>query len=324
MGWWQLDADTLARSRFVVSEFTETVAGLASLTRGSAAHPGERAWLATHLSPYRLLLEREPVTAQLVRAAFSATWIADFLTPTPPAEGEVPFADEVARVRATPTETVWADVARATGGPLPGELRRTDLAARAADLLEWVWLETVAPYWAQRRHILEADIVARTRQLSLGGWAAAMDDLRPEMRWLGAGRLRINSHAYPPRDISGAQLLFVPVTPGRGWVSWDEPHRYALVYPCSGVLAEHGRPPAPAALGRLLGPARAEILVLLESPKSTTQLVALTGLGLGSVGRHLQILLDAHLVIRRRAGRSVLYSRLPAADHLIAAQDSIS
>ena len=74
--------------------------------------------------------------------------------------------------------------------------------------------------------------------------------MRPGMRWLGDGRLQINALDYPPREISGAQLLFVPVTPGRGWVSWEEPHRYAVVYPCSGVLAEADRAPAPEALGR--------------------------------------------------------------------------
>ena len=42
---------------------------------------------------------------------------------------------------------------------------------------------------------------------------------------------------------------------------------------------------------------------------STSQLVAVTGQGLGSVGRHLRVLLDAGLVERRRSGRSVLYSR---------------
>ncbi|HET9860208.1 MAG TPA: helix-turn-helix domain-containing protein [Nocardioidaceae bacterium] len=40
---------------------------------------------------------------------------------------------------------------------------------------------------------------------------------------------------------------------------------------------------------------------------STSQLVALTGFGLGSVGGHLRILLDAGLVRRTRSGRSVLY-----------------
>jgi DNA-binding transcriptional ArsR family regulator len=60
--------------------------------------------------------------------------------------------------------------------------------------------------------------------------------------------------------------------------------------------------------------------VLLETPKSTTQLVALTGQGLGSVGRHLKILLGARVVQRRRAGRSVLYYRTAAGDALVAAQ----
>jgi DNA-binding transcriptional ArsR family regulator len=136
----------------------------------------------------------------------------------------------------------------------------------------------------------------------------------------GQGRLQINAHNYPPRKIAGAQLLFVPVTPRQGWASWDIPHRYAVIYPCSGVLAHSHPAPVPEALGALLGPARAAVLVLLETPKSTTQLVALTGQGLGSVGRHLKILLDARLVQRRRAGRSVLYYRTAAGETLLEAQ----
>jgi hypothetical protein len=74
---------------------------------------------------------------------------------------------------------------------------------RAAGLLEWVWTETVLPYWPRRRHIFEADIVARTGQLSQGGWAAALDDMRPGMRWLGENRLQINTHDHPPQEVSG-------------------------------------------------------------------------------------------------------------------------
>ena len=50
--------------------------------------------------------------------------------------------------------------------------------------------------------------------------------------------------------------------------------------------------------------------------------MALTGQGLGSVGRHLKVLLDARLVQRRRAGRSVLYYRTAAGDTLLEAQQS--
>jgi DNA-binding transcriptional ArsR family regulator len=93
------------------------------------------------------------------------------------------------------------------------------------------------------------------------------------------------------------------------------------MYPCSGALAEPARrPAAPETLGALLGPARAAILMLLVTPKRTTQLVALTGQRLGSVGRHLQILRAAGLLERRRAGRSVLYRRSAAGDLLVRIQ----
>ena len=90
-----------------------------------------------------------------------------------------------------------------------------------------------------------------------------------------------------------------------------------MVYPCAGLLAEGG-PTAPDALRRLIGPARATLLSLLDTPMSTTQLVSVTGFALGSVGNHLKVLLDAQLVRRRRAGRSVLYYRTPDGDRLVA------
>lgn len=320
MGWWQVNADTLAGSRFVISPLAETTTSLIALARGTAAHPGERTWLAAHRPAYRARLARDPVTALLVRAALGHRWVADFLTGTPTGVGEATFAEELRQVYERPPEAARADLAVSLGGPLPARLNRDDLPERAANLLEWAWAETVLPYWPRRKRIMQADVVARTKTLSQGGWAAALPGMRPNLRWLGDSRLQINANDYPPRRISGAQLFFVPITMGRGWVSWDEPHRYAVMYPCSGVLAEADGSPVPGALAALLGPARARVLVLLDTPKSTTQLVALTGLGLGSVGRHLKILLDARLVRRRRAGRSVLYYRTAAGETLVAAQ----
>ncbi|MFF4834707.1 helix-turn-helix domain-containing protein [Streptomyces sp. NPDC001315] len=319
MGWWQVNADTLARSRFVLSPLAETFASLKLLHAGVGRHPGEQAWLRAHLPAYRERLAGDPVTALLVHAGLGRNWIADFLTPTP-RDGET-FGEGVARVRAVPAAAARAQLRVSLAGPLPSALERTDdLPERAAALLEWVWDGTVRPYWARRRRVLEADVVARTAQVSRGGWAAVLDALRPGTRWLGENRLQVNLHEYPPREISGAELVFVPVTPQTGWVSWEESDRYAVVYPCAGALADgHDRPPVPAGLGALLGAARAGVLVLLGGPMSTTQLVAVTGQGLGTVGRHLRVLLDAGLVERRRAGRSVLYSRTAAGEVLVKA-----
>jgi DNA-binding transcriptional ArsR family regulator len=325
VGWWRVSADTLAASRFVISPLAETTASLITLERGAAAHPGDRTWLDAHQPAYRERLAGDPVTALAIRAALGRHWIADFLAPAPLGEGEPPFSEELARIRGTTAEDVLADLEISLDGQLPARLRRPDLAARLAGLLEWVWAECVLPYWPRRRRIIEADILARSARLGHGGWVAALDGMSPGIRWLGNGRLQINAHNYPPQDISAAQLFFVPVTSGQqGWVSWDEPHRYALTYPCAGVLAEAGQAPAPAPLAALVGPGRARVLILLDTPKSTTQLVALTGLGLGSVGRHLKVLLDARLVQRRRAGRSVLYSRTQPGDILVDAQPTSS
>ncbi|MER5353686.1 winged helix-turn-helix domain-containing protein [Kitasatospora sp. NPDC002551] len=344
MGWWRLDADTLAGSRFVLSPLAETVAALKTLHRGGGAHPGERRWLDAALPRYRERLAADPVTAAVVRAALGPRWNATFLTPTPGAEqhrADGPrtggprtdgalFARELAEVRATPPAVARADLAETLGGPLPSPLHRDDLAERAAGLLAWVWTETVEPGWARRRRIIEADVLARTARLGAGGWADALSDLRPGMRWLGGDRLGIGHRddGPEPLDLTGVRLLFVPVTPQQSWLCWDVPpvdgrrraargSRYAVVYPCSGVLAEEGRPPVPGALAALLGPGRAELLTLLDAPKTTSQLVALTGLPLGSVGRHLRILRESGLALRRRAGRSVLYHRTPAGQVLL-------
>ncbi|MEU8468857.1 winged helix-turn-helix domain-containing protein [Streptomyces sp. NPDC029006] len=320
MGSWQVGTDTLARSRFVLSPFAETFASLRLLSAGSGAHPGEEAWLRAHLPGYRARLAADPVTARLVPAALGTSWIADFFCPTSCA-GES-FEETVARVRAAGAGEARADLRVSLRGRLPAVLERDDLPERAGALLTYVWEETVRPYWERRRRVLEADVVARTARVSQGGWAAVLDSLRPGMtRWLGESRFQVNLNAYPPREIAaGAELLFMPVTPETSWVSWEGRERYAVVYPCLGVLADdHRRRLVPAGLGALIGTARARVLALLATPMSTTQLVAVTGQGLGSVGRHLRILLDAGLVERQRAGRSVLYVRTTAGEVLMEA-----
>ena len=153
------DVKGLAGSRFVFSPLAEATASLIVLERGVADHPGERTWLDTHQPAYRDRLAGDPVAALLVRAALGRHWIADFLTVTPAGAGEPTFGDELARVRERSPETARADLTVSLGGPLPARLHRSDLPERAADLLEWVWTETVLPYWPRRRRIMEADVV---------------------------------------------------------------------------------------------------------------------------------------------------------------------
>jgi DNA-binding transcriptional ArsR family regulator len=312
VGFWQIGVDELARSRFIVSPLTETVAALTALARGDPL-PGMHDWLEAHTPAYRKRLAANPTDPALVQAALRPRWIAHLLA-IPPLPGDKTFYDELRHVRRMPLEIARRDLA--PDGRLPPALREPDLPRRAADLLEWVWTETVRPDWPRRRRIFEADILSRTARLSSGGWAAALDGLRKGMRWRGEGRLQINAYDNPPRTITDGQLMFIPTTSPRGWVGWDEPHRYTIVYPCAGFLADPPSGAPPDSLGRLIGPVRARILVQLSEPRSTSQLVALTGYTLGSVGGHLKVLLDAGLARRRRAGRSVLYYRTRLGDDL--------
>ncbi|AGZ38922.1 helix-turn-helix domain-containing protein [Actinoplanes friuliensis] len=313
MGVWLVDSDVLARSRFAVSPFTETVAAMLVL-RGGQAVPGQLTDVAGLRAAFRRRLADDPVAAAFVQAATVPRWLADFLC-RPPHENDQDFADELARVRRTPAETLIADLSAGQGGREPPGLRVPDLPERIADVLTWVWEHAVRPGWSRRRAAFEADIVARTRSLSTGGWAAAVNGMRSGLRWLGDGQLQINSYAYPPRDLTAATLLFIPASTRNGWVGWNPPHRYSVIYPCTGLLVPR-ETAAPAALARLLGPGRAAVLAALSAPMSTTHLVAVTGYGLGSVGNHLKVLLDAGLVRRRRSGRSVLYYRTGLGDGL--------
>jgi DNA-binding transcriptional ArsR family regulator len=112
----------------------------------------------------------------------------------------------------------------------------------------------------------------------------------------------------------------------------DPPWPPALIYPARGVAAlweqsgraapgraAPGRERPGTALDRLLGPSRAAVLIALEEPASTTQLVATLGQSLGGIGDHLAVLREAGLISRARSGRSVLYRRTPVGDALAAA-----
>ncbi|AEB45968.1 MULTISPECIES: ArsR/SmtB family transcription factor [Micromonospora] len=308
MSIWRVPVDLLARSRFAVSPMTDTVAALRALH--SPRRPWQHAWRRPHLGAYQQMLTRRPTLRALLAAAFQPRWTADFLT-LAPATAAPSFAEELAVVAGRGDAQVRDDLRVCRPGPLPDTLCADGLTEQVVFLLDWVWTHTVQPEWPDRRRRLLADIVARTARLSAEGWAGAVAGFDPEMRWLGDGWLRVNDYPAAPLPLDRAeQLVFVPAHCARGWVLWDQPTRFGMVYPASGILADTA-PPVPDGLDRLIGANRAAILVRLATPLSTSQLASVTGLSLGSVGDHLRVLLDSGLVTKRRSGREVLYWRTP-------------
>jgi len=327
---WVVTADLLARSRFVVSPFSETVAALMVLSRPDPpSTPWIRSFRALHREACLGMLAEDKLRAVVAEHMWRPRrgpvpgWIADFLA-LPPLGPGATFADELDQLAAWDDDRIRAEIRQFAIGPLPAALGRPGLRDAVADILRWVWTTTLVSDWPRRRRVLEADIVTRTSRLASHGWAGVFDSLSPYSSWLGDGRLQINGYELPDRDLSQARKLdFVPVHSYTGWDMLELPHRYALVYPVSGALADIGSARAGVdGLARLIGSNRARVLRLLDEPRSTTQLGALTGLPLGAVSNHLRVLLEAGAVLRRRAGHEVRYWRTSLGDALAAsAQD---
>ena len=221
MGIWLINADVLAGSRFRASALAETIAMLGVLAGLRPNRPGQLTQPAQQQAAFRARMAGDPVGRAFVNGALQPAWLADFLC-APPNDDEHTLDDEMQRIRSASSAALRADLA----GHDP-TLDVPDLPERIAAVLDWVWTEVVAPDWQRRERAFEADIIARTRRLSTSGWASALDDMRPNMRWLGEGRLQINAYDYPPLDLTNGQLLFIPTTSARGWVGWRRPHRYS-------------------------------------------------------------------------------------------------
>jgi DNA-binding transcriptional ArsR family regulator len=316
MGVWLVSADVLAASRFVTSPLVETVNALGVLVARNP-QPWERDWLARHSQAFRDRIKADPFSAALAGNKLAAgTWLPVDLS-APPRPGDVTFEQELARVRTVPPRVAKFDLAQSAGGRLPGALDVSDPAGAIADLLQWIWEHAVRADWPRRKRKYEADIVSRTTVLSQRGWAAVIGGLTPDVRWLGGGQLQITVKDHRPIDLGHGELVFIPSSLQDGRVAWEYPARFAVIYPAAGMLASPAAPAAPEPLRRLLGPTRAEILLLIGQPVTTTQLAAITGLALGTIGGHLRILADAGLAERHRSGAHVLYHRTPAGQQLL-------
>jgi DNA-binding transcriptional ArsR family regulator len=326
LGTWIVPADLLARSRFTVSPLSETVAALTALSRPDPPGlPWERAFRAPHREAYVRMLAEDDLRGALAdrlwrpRRGERPGWMAGFLG-LPPLGGDASFEDELRQLDSWEDHRIREEAHHFSAGPLPRVLGRPGLRDAVADILRWVWTTTLASDWPRRRRVLEADIVARTSRLASHGWAGVFATLGSATHWAGDGQLQVNRYELPSRDLSVArELSFVPVHASGSWAAWDPPSRFALIYPVAGALADLGTA-SPGALARLIGVNRARVLTLLGEPHSTTQLAALTGLPAGAVGNHLKVLLDAGTVLRRRAGREVLYWRTSLGDSLVAVE----
>ncbi|MFE7116205.1 ArsR/SmtB family transcription factor [Streptomyces sp. NPDC057654] len=256
----------------------------------------------------------------------------DFLTPTalptPGSAGDSYGPDaldaEIDTVLSTPRPRLAAELTRfAAGREAPGWVGR--LARGEPEALRGLGAairtyqaEAVAPYWPRVHAYVEADRVSRLRAMLDGGVDGLLAGLGPHMRW----RPPVLEVAYPVRRtlrLEGRGLILQP-----SFFCWPTPVSLAaddlqpiLVYPVRhdalrAAGADDARTARDAALGALMGPTRAAVLV-----------AALTGCGTGDVARRLGVshpAVSQHIAVLRGAGLLVTVREAGRTLHVATAQ----
>jgi DNA-binding transcriptional ArsR family regulator len=330
----------LAMSRFAISPLWELTCALTRLAESEPGAAGGRTvpalepWLRRTRARYQELTREADIEVILTleghggRTPGGHGYGVDFLTPVP-ANVASKIDDLLAQVRSTPPYQARREITQLLrqSPALDPHVRRIldsdRVAEYAADVLAIAWQALLEPEWPTLRLILERDVVYRAGQLAARGWAAALDDLTPHLKWrdgcIECARATTDENA----ELGGRGLLFVPsvfLWPAVAF-SLDPPWPPAVIYPARGVAAlwERHQPAfTRQPLDRLVGRSRAAILLALEDPASTTQLAAALGQSLGGLGDHLAVLRGSGLVTGTRSGRSVLYRRTSVGDAVVA------
>ncbi|HEY3001738.1 MAG TPA: DUF5937 family protein [Kribbellaceae bacterium] len=335
----------VARTRLAISPLWEVVAS-AKVLKAARPDPLYRRWAET----VRPRLTGAGPGVRLLFDLIQPCWyLPDFLSP-PPLTPVPDLTAELTGLRDLPADQIRADLdvlahalthpvssleqvtrpRRRSAGPM-----RSAPSARVASLyddppdglgllasgIETYWRIAIEPWWGRIRATLDGDLVHRGRQLANGGHALLLDDLSPRVRWhdgvLRIRHLRFSGH----RRLHGEGLLLVPSAFAGQHVTSNTipPWQPSLVYPARGLGAiwQPERVDPPEAVSRVIGRSRTTLITHLESPRSTTDLAARTGLTPGGVSQHLGALHDAGLVSAHRARRSVLYARTELAEALL-------
>jgi DNA-binding transcriptional ArsR family regulator len=318
-------AEDLLRVRFAISPLFELTWSISVLV-----DPGASALHDPWARAARRRLGELDLTLLGALLRFGRGYVPDFLSP-PPEEPAPTLAGELERVLAVPPERVAREVGwRVREHPASEPILRPLLRDPAGQLpglvaqLRAYWERAVAPWWPQLRAVLEADVDRRSRALARGGAEALFRDLHPDVAW-HAGALEVRREYAEDVVLGGRGLLLLPSA-----FAWpnvfaitDEPWQPSLVYTPRAVGGLWAPAGAGDALRELLGPRRADVLVAIGAPTSTSELAERLGASPASVSEHLGVLRRAGLAQGSREGRVVRYRRTRTAEVLIrAARDA--
>ncbi|MFI5898099.1 DUF5937 family protein [Actinoplanes sp. NPDC051513] len=316
----RLSSAFLSRMRFAYSPLAETAKSLYMINSGTI-HPLHRGWYE-RVRPDLGRVDRELLRAVVPPGGHVAEFLFVGATAT-----TTTIEQQLQLVADWPLEQFVGELTQARRGFSSSAAARRlfDLGAdgppRVADALEQYWRVAVAPYWPQLRAVLDADVAYRVGKFARGGIEEVMQDLHPSIE-LTENAIRIASMAED--DVDGGSLTLVPcvfIWPHL-WVELGLAGEPSLTYGARGVGAlwqDNDGATEEDALGALLGRTRAEILVSLSLPRSTTDLARSLDLTPATVSAHLAILRRCRLVTCWRSGRRMLYQRTAVGSTIVAA-----
>jgi hypothetical protein len=309
--------------RFGISPGHE-LAHAVRVLRRPAAHPLQWGWLRA----VRDRLPREDF-ALLTTVIGDDGYLPDFLTTAP--RWDLTPEIELDELRAAPLGPMRIDfgkmVRRSTGARQQAlrEMQEQPERARGmiADAWAAVWEAALAPVWPQLERLLRADIAVRSRMIATAGIAGMAGELHSQVTW-GSGAVRVSLRRHSEQvDCRGSGLVLVPSVMS-SWgcmVLTEPPAQPTLFYPARGVTAGWARDTADIAdaLGALLGPARAAILLGAGITRTTSQVAQDAGLAISTASHHLAVLRDAGLIASERDGARMLHLRTPLGEAMVGA-----
>lgn len=312
---YELAGADLGEVRFAISPINELALSLRTW-RDPGRYPLHLPWLQLTQD-----VRRDLDTEMILALTNSELWTPDFLTPRPYSP-LTDFTDQLDALADVPASVLREDIAEIHPDPATHPAVLTGRPARVLGRIQRAladyWTACFEPWWPRMRTVLEADVVHRGRTIARSGMTGMFADLSPRIRLVGnVLQVRMSSDVYFRRSTAGEGLTLVPTLFTR---NASAPISPVVMYGARGVgtLWEAERPDTPDALVGLIGAARSRLLVLLESPASSTELAVRLGVTPTAVNQHLRALHASGLLTSARHGRSVLYLRSELGDRLVA------
>lgn len=184
----------------------------------------------------------------------------------------------------------------------------------------------IAPYWKRVRAHLEADRAARSHVLVRSGVEELLGGLYPRARWSGSV-LEIPAPYERTVRLEHQGLLVTPSLFHQGpptvLLSRGDRVQPVLVYPAplSPTAAEalwDAGPPDRTALIAVMGRTRANLLLALDSSRTTGELGRRLGVSPAAVSQQTSVLREAGLITTHRKQNTALHSLTPLGELLTA------